>query len=180
MTEQHVIHDNQTEGISPEEFKAAFRQHPGGVAVITGDDGTGPVAMTVTSVFSVSAEPPVLVFSMSEMSSAAATLKNAQTLVVHLLAPRNKDLAVLAATHGADRFGADVKWGRLPTGEPYYTDVPTWIRGQIVDELKIGGNTVVALHALETQLPQGKDVEASLVYFNRSWHELSAHSELSD
>jgi flavin reductase (DIM6/NTAB) family NADH-FMN oxidoreductase RutF len=43
--------------LSPDEFKALFRGHPGGVAVITADAGDGPVALTATSVASVSADP---------------------------------------------------------------------------------------------------------------------------
>lgn len=175
---RHIIHDAETAGVSAEEFKAAFRHHPAGVAVITADDGTGPVAMTVTSVFSVSAEPPVLVFSISDFSSAAPTMRSADTLVVHLLAPRNKDLAVLASSHGADRFGESVRWGRLPTGEPYYLDPPTWIRGKIVDELTIGTSTVVAVHVLEVKLPEGDDANVGLGYFNRTWHEISEDSRI--
>jgi hypothetical protein len=49
--------------------------------------------MTASSVFSVSAEPPVLVFSVSQMSSAAPTLLAADTLVVHMLTAENLDLA---------------------------------------------------------------------------------------
>ena len=45
--------------LSADEFKALFRGHPGGVAVITADAGDGPVALTATSVASVSAEPPL-------------------------------------------------------------------------------------------------------------------------
>ena len=56
-------------------FLTAFRQHPAGVAIVTGDPGTGPVALTVSSLISVSVEPPTVAFSLSEASSSAQAAK---------------------------------------------------------------------------------------------------------
>lgn len=44
-------------GLSAEEFKLAFRNHAAGVSVITAEGAAGPVGLTATSVFSVSATP---------------------------------------------------------------------------------------------------------------------------
>lgn len=173
---EHGISDSFVGGLSPAEFKAAFRQHPAGIAVITADAGRGPVAMTASSVFSVSAEPPVLVFSISNQSSAAPTLLEAETLVVHMLTAANLDLAVLAATSGIDRFEDTTLWDRLPSGEPYYVHAHAWIRGRVVDHMKIGDSTVVAVHALESRVPDDAAVAHPLVYHNRTWHQLSAGS----
>ena len=81
--------------------------------MITADAGDGPVAMTASSVFSVSAEPPVLVFSISDMSSAAPTILSADTLVVHMLSAENLNLALLGAASGVDRFADTSLWARL-------------------------------------------------------------------
>ena len=118
--------------LGAEDFKAAFRNHPAGVAVITADAGDGPVGLTATSVFSVSAEPPLLVFSLSATSSSTPTLSRASTVVVHLLSEAELDIAILCATSGIDRFADTSIWARLPTGEPYFTATPVWIRGRIV------------------------------------------------
>ena len=124
----HVV-DDGVPVLPAEQFKAAFRNHAAGVAVITADAGDGPVALTATSVFSVSAEPPLLVFSLSASSSSTPTLTRASTVVVHLLSADQLDLAVLAATSGIDRFADTSIWSRLETGEPYFTAAPVWIRG---------------------------------------------------
>ncbi|WP_287931796.1 flavin reductase family protein, partial [Arthrobacter sp.] len=71
--------------LSADDFKAAFRNHPAGVAVITADVGAGPVGLTATSVISVSASPPLVVFSLSSSSSSTPTVKKAETVVIHLL-----------------------------------------------------------------------------------------------
>lgn len=171
--------------LSAEEFKAAFRNHPAGVAVITADAGEGPVALTATSVFSVSADPPLLVFSLSAQSSSTPTLMRAETVVVHLLSAAQLDLAVLAATSGIDRFADRSIWSRLETGEPYFTAAPVWIRGRVVDRMEAGGSTVLAVEALEAQTPERGSSEADagnsrpLVYHNRTWHELGEASKIT-
>ena len=73
-----------TDSLPAEDFKAVFRGHPGGVSVITADAGQGPVALTATSVASISVDPPLLVFSISALSSAAVALTRATSLVVHI------------------------------------------------------------------------------------------------
>lgn len=52
-------------------FLAAFRHHPSGVAIITAEGPEGPVAMTVSSLISISAAPPMVAFSLSAASSSA-------------------------------------------------------------------------------------------------------------
>ena len=175
---EHTINDTETGGLSASEFKAAFRQHPSGIAVITADAGNGPVAMTASSVFSVSAEPPVLVFSVSQMSSAAPTLLAADTLVVHMLSAENLNLALLGAASGVDRFADTSLWARLETGEPYFVDANAWIRGRVVDRMSIGESTVVAVHALSASVPLNGETANPLVYHNRTWHQLGTDSRI--
>lgn len=179
----HVIPEGE-DVLSAEDFKAAFRNHPAGVAVITAD-ADGPVALTATSVFSVSADPPLLVFSLSAQSSSTPTLMRADTVVVHLLSADQLDLAILAATSGIDRFADTSIWSRLETGEPYFVAAPVWIRGRVVDRMEAGASTVLAVEALEARSPQrgSPDVDAArsrpLVYHNRTWHELGEGSKIT-
>ncbi len=102
--------------ITADEFKAAFRNHPGGVAVITADAGNGPVGLTATSVISASAEPAILAFSVSEFSSSTPTILSADTVVVHFLSAEQVGIAKLCATSGIDRFADTSLWSRLETG----------------------------------------------------------------
>lgn len=163
--------------LSADDLKAAFRGYPAGVAVITADDGDGPVAMTATSLFSVSAEPPLLVFSASRLSSSAPTLLNAETLVVHLLDEDSLHIGRLGATSGVDRFADTGLWRRLPTGEPVFTDVKIWIRGKVINRFDTSGSTLLVVHAVESSIETEGVAEraaeaAPLVYHNRNWHRL--------
>ena len=137
--------------ISAADFKHAFRHHPAGVAIVTADAGDGPVAMTVSSVASVAIDPPTLVFSASAMSSSTPTIKRAETVVVHLLASDKVELAKLGARSGAERFGADVEWSRLPTGEPYYPSANAWLRGRVVERFDVNGSTLVVVEAIQAK-----------------------------
>lgn len=175
--ERHI--EGLDSGLSPAEFKLAFRHHAAGVAVVTADAGDGPVGITATSVFSVSAEPPLMVFSISGRSSSAPTIRRAATLVVHLLGTRQLHIARLCSTSGIDRFADTSIWRRLPTGEPHFPGVPVWIRGRVINRMEAGDSTVIAIHALESEHADGPTTNP-LVYHNRTWHALGDASRLED
>jgi flavin reductase (DIM6/NTAB) family NADH-FMN oxidoreductase RutF len=166
--------------ITVDEFKSAFRNHPGGVAVITADAGDGPVGLTATSVVSASVGPNILAFSVSEFSSSTPTIRSADTVVVHLLNAEQLDIAKLCATSGIDRFADTSLWSLLETGEPYFPSAPTWIRGKIVNSMAAGGSTIVAVEALEASPGLSGDTVPGkpLVYHNRSWHALGEASQI--
>lgn len=157
-----------------ESFRTAFRCHPAGVAVITADSAIKPVAITVSSLISVSAEPPVVAFSLSAKSTASQAMLEVETLVIHLLQFSHLNLATLGATPGADRFGPGIAWERLPSGEPRYSGVDTWFRARILRTVPVEGATIVVAELIEgqaTEIPPGED-SSPLVYFNRRWHRL--------
>lgn len=166
--------------VSADEFRHAFRHHPAGVAIITADAGDGPVAMTVSSLASVEIDPPTLVFSASGRSSGTPTIRKADTVVVHLLASDEVDLAKLGARSGIDRFGPDVDWGRLPTGEPYYPHAGSWLRGRVVDRIEVHDSTLVVVEAIEARPSSAAPSSESkpLVYHNRNWFVLGEKSML--
>jgi len=164
-------------GITADEFKRAFRHHPGGVAVVTADAGGGPVAATLSSLASVSAEPPILIFSLSDMSSSSSTILQAGSFVAHLLDAGEIGIGKLAATHGAERF-VEGSWDRYPSGEPYYLGVRNRLRCQIVDTVRAGTSTIVVGLVLEAAAI-GDDVATPLVYVNRAWHQLGPESEVA-
>lgn len=165
--------------VSPDDFKALFRGHPTGVAVITADAGDGPVAITASSVASVSAEPPLVIFSIATSSSAAGVLSRSETVVVHLLDTLDIDLAKLGAASGVDRFEPRQRWSRLTTGEPLYRNVRAWVRCAVINRIEAGASTVFLAHALqshvERNVPAGATANA-LVHHNRAWHRLSEQS----
>ncbi|MBE8477394.1 MULTISPECIES: flavin reductase family protein [Streptomyces] len=168
--------------LTADAFKLAFRLYPGGVSLITADAGTGPVALTATSVSPVSAEPPLIMFSLSALSSSTPTIRDADTVVIHLLNAGTLDLAQLGATSGIDRFADTTRWARLATGEAVFTEAPVWIRARVHSRMEAGGSTVIVAEALESSVrSESFDALASsdgLVYVNRAWHRIGSHSQI--
>jgi flavin reductase (DIM6/NTAB) family NADH-FMN oxidoreductase RutF len=171
-----------SESVDADNFKAAFRNHAGGVAVITADTGNGPVGLTATSVISVSIDPPALAFSISAQSSSTPTIREAETVVVHLLGADQLHVASLCATSGIDRFADESLWTRLETGETCFHDAHAWIRARVIDQVHVGGSTIVVVEALDVHAPVmdpgATHSEKPLVYHNRTWHTLSEQSRL--
>ena len=153
-------------------FREAFRLHPAGAVVISADQGGQPVALTVSSLISVSMAPTTVAFSLSAKSSSSAAIRGAGTLVIHFLRLQDMPLAQLCASSGADQFGPGVNWTRLATGEPRYTDVGVWFRARIVKELGVAGATPIVAEVLDGQVEQASapPEDTSLVYLNRRWH----------
>jgi flavin reductase (DIM6/NTAB) family NADH-FMN oxidoreductase RutF len=151
-------------------FLAAFRHHPSGVAIITAE---GPVALTVSSLISISASPPMVAFSLSASSSSAKAVERAASVVVHFVRRADMQLARLCATSGKDRFGPDVRWSRLDSGEPYYPQVELWFRAELRGRLETPGACLVTaeLTAVSSGAHATRQAEA-LVYSNRAWHAL--------
>lgn len=153
--------------ISAHDFKSVFRRHPAGVAVVTlavGDDLAG---FTATSVISVSADPPYLVFSLDSRSSSWPAVSRAETLVVNFLSERQEGVAARFATSGIDRFAAG-GWRRLPTGEPVIEGA-VWLRGRIDRRVPVGSSYLVTVLALEAS---AETDAPPLVYADRSYRRL--------
>jgi flavin reductase (DIM6/NTAB) family NADH-FMN oxidoreductase RutF len=179
--DEHPANRTIGETVSSDDFRSLFRGHPSGVSVITATGPDGPVALTASSVASVSADPPLLVFSVSALSSATPTLLAADSIVVHLLDADDLDIARLGATSGIDRFADTASWAPLPTGEPLFRGVRAWVRCAVVSRMDAGGSTVIAAHALQAHLARdvaADGASAALVYHNRSWHRLGEHSRV--
>jgi flavin reductase (DIM6/NTAB) family NADH-FMN oxidoreductase RutF len=159
-------------------YRAIFRHHPAGVCVVTADAGSGPAALTATSLTSLSLDPPLVSFAVAARASSWPTLRDAQTLVVHLLAAGQQDAARHFATPGIDRFAPPTRWSRLPTGEPILADPPVKLRCAVVERLAVGDHTIVVAQPLESF--RGADRHDGLLYVDGGFHRLTADSRLSE
>ena len=150
-------------------FRQVFRRHAAGVAVVTADAGRGAAGVTVTSLASLSAEPPLLSFSISAAASTWPHLRDASTAVVHLLGAGHDQLARTFATSNIDRFGAPTRWRRLPTGEPLLDGAAAWLRVAIEHRHPAGGAHLVIGRVQEVGLA---DSAGPLLYHDGSYHVL--------
>src|SRR5690349_3405789 len=150
-------------------FRQVFRRHAAGVAVVTADAGRGAAGVTVTSLASISAEPPLLSFSIAATASAWPHLRDAGTAVVHLLGAEHTELARTFATSGVDRFATPTRWHRLPTGEPILDGAAAWLRIAIEHRHPVGGAHLVIGRVAQAGLAEHG---APLLYHDGSYHVL--------
>ena len=171
-----------TESLSPDHFKSIFRHHPAGVAVVTLRHRERLVGFTATSVISVSAEPPLLAFSVAGGSSSWVPLTETETVVVNFLSAEQVDLSARFATSGIDRFACG-GWSLLDSGEPVLDDTPRWLRAEIIQRTPVGSSHLVCLRAVSSSVDHAPASPANghvppLVYHDRVYHQLGTASAL--
>ena len=166
--------------VDAERFKAAFRHHAAGVAIVTAEVEGRPVALTASSVTSVSADPAVLLFSASMTTATGRMLASASSAVVHLLDADDHELAVRCADPSSDRFGDETAWERLRTGEPAFLGPRVLLRGEICERLAFGEATVLVLAVTEVldRRPAEERRALPLAYVDRRWHSLGPASTI--
>ncbi|TDT65405.1 flavin reductase family protein [Frigoribacterium sp. PhB116] len=147
-------------------FKAGFRRHAAGVAIVTARDSGGrPVGFTATSLASLAAVPPLATFNMARTASSWRAIEETEHVVIHLLGLRNQGLARRMAGPAAERFEGD-HWSEGPHGLPLLHDVTAWMTGRIVERLHVHGNAVVVVQVEDGGT--GADDDA-LLYHDRRW-----------
>ncbi|GAA5152331.1 flavin reductase family protein [Microbacterium pseudoresistens] len=154
-----------------DEFKGAFRRHPAGVALIAATTTAGPVGLTLSSVASVSADPPVLVFSVTRATGSAGGILSAPSFVVHFLTTGQEELADAFARTGQPRFTPEQGWITLPTGEPFLSRARVALRARTRETTAVGGSVLVLADVLEVL--EGTEGEP-LVYHDRQYDRLGS------
>ncbi|MGE8397457.1 MAG: flavin reductase family protein [Comamonas sp.] len=104
------------------EFRNALGQFATGVTVVTAVDAQGrPVGMTVSSFNSVSLDPALVLWSLSNHTSNYAAFAQASHYAIHVLASHHKEMALQFAQRGVDRF-AGIAWQPNAHGTPVLED----------------------------------------------------------
>lgn len=107
--------------VSAADFRGAMRHLAGGVSVITAGRGKDITGMTVTSVTSLSAEPPTLIVSINRDASSFPLIRRYGAFGVNILNADQLDIAERFAgkggLKGADRF-AGAQWVTAVSGVP--------------------------------------------------------------
>ena len=107
--------------VSSGNFRSAMRHLAGGVSVITAGRGKDITGMTVTSVSSLSVDPPTLVVSINRGSSSWPLLKRHGVFGVNILTADQLDIAERFTgkdgLKGADRF-TGAEWMTRVSGVP--------------------------------------------------------------
>jgi flavin reductase (DIM6/NTAB) family NADH-FMN oxidoreductase RutF len=140
--------------VSSGDFRSAMRHLAGGVSVITVGRGADITGMTVTSVSSLSVEPPTLIVSINRESSCWPLLKRHGCFGVNILAADQLDIAERFSgkdgLKGADRF-AGAQWTTRVSGVPLLVGALSAIDCEAEDIIERHSHAVVIGRVLDIQ-----------------------------
>jgi flavin reductase (DIM6/NTAB) family NADH-FMN oxidoreductase RutF len=129
-----------------------FGQHVSNVAVITTCQRGTPVGVLVSSLASISTEPPVISFSISATSWAWSALEQADHIGVHLLASGQEELATrFSPDQTAGGFQAALPWRPGPHGVPLLDGCLAWTVAQPKQLIHTGNHVIIVSHLLAGQ-----------------------------
>ena len=111
---------------SPDDFRAAMRRFPSGVAIVAAGSAPYRAGMTATAICSLSADPPQVLACLNRLSSTNRAVEEARFFSINLLATSQLALArVFAGLEGgvsADQKFAAGLWREGVTGAPILAD----------------------------------------------------------
>ena len=114
---RHIAIDRQVPKASQGDFRGAMRQLTGGVSVITAGRGKDISGMTVTSVSSLSVDPPALIVSVNRGASCRPLLTRYGFFGVNILTSDQIDIADrFAGTHRCQKPDVAFRHGEVVSG----------------------------------------------------------------
>ena len=150
-----VRHIRIDRDVSPDDFRGAMRHLAGGVSVITAGRGKEITGMTVSSVSSLSVDPPTLIVSVNRESSSWPMLKRYGVFGVNILTADQIDIAERftskSGLHGADRF-AGAEWITLMSGVPLLVGALAAVDCEVEDIVERHSHAIVIGRVLDLKL----------------------------
>jgi flavin reductase (DIM6/NTAB) family NADH-FMN oxidoreductase RutF len=151
--------------VSSVDFRGAMRHLTGGVSVITVGRGRDITGMTVTSVSSLSVDPPTLIVSINRESSSWPLLKRHGFFGVNILTADQIDVAERFTgkdgLKGAARF-AGAQWITRASGVPLLVGALAAIDCEVEDIVERHSHAIVIGRVLDIQ---GSTRTAALAYW---------------
>jgi flavin reductase (DIM6/NTAB) family NADH-FMN oxidoreductase RutF len=141
--------------VSSADFRSAMRQLTGGVSVITVGQASDITGMTVTSVASLSVDPPTLIVSINRESSSWPLLRRYGFFGVNILTADQVDVAERFAgkggLKGADRF-TGAQWTTRVSGVPLLAGALAAIDCEVEEIVERHSHAIVIGRVLDLQL----------------------------
>lgn len=138
--------------ITSDDFRNAMRQLTGGVSVVTAGIGWDISGMTVTSVSSLSVDPPALIVSINREASSWPLVRRYGFFGVNILAADQIDIAERFTgkdgLKGAERF-AGAHWTTRVSGVPLLTDALAAIDCEVEDVVERHSHAIVIGRVLD-------------------------------
>ena len=155
--------------IDAETFRRAFRHLAGGVCVITAGEGESRTGLTATSVTSLSAEPPSVLFCLNRDASAAPMILREGRFGLNILTADQSAIADRFAGKGGAKGAAryeGAEWRVLTTGVSLLADAPAALDCVVVEVIERHSHLIVIGRIVDAVAPGGG---GGLVYRNGAY-----------
>jgi flavin reductase (DIM6/NTAB) family NADH-FMN oxidoreductase RutF len=150
------------------EQRELFRRWPAGVSVVVAESGGRRAGLTVSSLVSLSLEPPLVAISLAHVASLFEVLQEAGEWTASVLSGEQDWLA----QHFARSVPPLVLWDGIPVRDDdprLIRDAVGWLRVRTIDELRTGDHTLFIGEVLDVERGAAT---TSLVYRNRTYTSL--------
>jgi flavin reductase (DIM6/NTAB) family NADH-FMN oxidoreductase RutF len=141
--------------VPSDDFRGAMRQLTGGVSVITAGRGQDISGMTVTSVSSLSVDPPALIVSINRSASSWPLLQRYGFFGVNILASDQIDIAERftgkGGLKGAARF-AGTEWATRASGVPLLVGALAAIECEVEEIVERHSHAILIGRVLDLQV----------------------------
>lgn len=153
-------------------FRNAMRQLAGGISVITVGNHDHRSGLTVTSVSSLSAEPPTIIFCISRASSSWSILKQSRTFGVNILGPDHLGIAERFSGRngekGHERY-AGATWSELLTGTPILADAIAALDCTVEELIERHSSAIVLGRVQSIKIRPLSNVTSPLMYWRGTY-----------
>ena len=147
------------------EQRALFRRWPAGVSVVVAEVDERRAALTVSSLVSLSLEPPLVGISIAQQASLHELLRGADEWTASILAGDQEHLA----QHFARSVPPIALWNGIPVRDDdprLIEDAAGWIVARTIEEFRTGDHTFFVGEVLSVEEGSAAD---SLTYVHRSY-----------
>lgn len=167
----HLVQEQHDAVVSVVDFKAAMRALPAGVCAVTTGQGDEAAGMIVSSLTSVSAEPPMVAFFVHRSSSFAEPLLRHGGFVANVLGEKHNEVMsqFLSAPQGPSRFFQGA-WTEGASGRFVLTDALASMECDIVWTQALGTHRLIVGKVRHTTVSDAMP----MVHFNAATHRIAA------
>lgn len=127
---------------SPAAYRHVLGHMPTGVAIVASISADRPIGVSVGSFSSVSLDPPLVGFFITEASTTWPLIEPTGGFCVSILSSNQEALCRLFATRGADKFSG-CAWQPSPSGRPIIDGSVAWIDCAIESMMRAGDHKLV-------------------------------------
>jgi flavin reductase (DIM6/NTAB) family NADH-FMN oxidoreductase RutF len=159
------VQEPQAERDLGTEQRDLFRRWPAGVSIVVAEFEGRRAGLTMSSLVSLSLDPPLVGISLAHVASLFEVLRDAGEWAVSILSGDQDAIA----QHFARSVPPLVLWDGIPVREDdprLIADAVGWLRVRTIDELRTGDHTLFVGSVV--QLERGP-AETSLVYLDRRY-----------